>query len=492
MTRALRDLVYDCAVLAWSVVAYTVLVTGVSVTAPLLVLVVGVFVWIGFVFVMRWTTSVDRRLAGWQRHERVPAVYRRPPAPGFMPLLKTVSSDPQTWRDMSWLALTSIVGVTFGIVVIAAVGLALAYLSMPVWYSAISDAAAQDGLTNLGFFTVDTLGEAMAVSGIGLVLVPVALLLARACASTHASLAACILSPSHPVRDAQIGGVTARAARWSAAHRKTAVLGWLAFVMVAFAIGNAAGTVTLESAELGTGESHTADKILAQQFPEERAGEQVLIQTRGARIGGPEYRATVADLVTRLGRVHAVTNVRSPLDAGNSGLLSNDGRSALLTFQIAGNPDTADERVGAALAATADVQAAHPRFSVGEVGRTSAVKAIDQRTADDFDKAAMISLPVTLVILVLAFGSLVAAGIPLLLGMTSVMAALGLTAAFSHLVHVDMAIGAVILLVGLAVGVDYSLFYLRREREERARGLRPPTRSKPLPRRPGEPCSYRG
>jgi uncharacterized membrane protein YdfJ with MMPL/SSD domain len=470
-TDALRDLVYDGAVLGWSIVAFTVLITGISVTASLLVFVVGVFAWIGFVFVMRWTTVVDRRLAGWQRDESVAAVYRRQAEPGFMPLLKTVSSDPQTWKDMSWLALTSIVGFTFGIAVVAAAGLALAYVSMPAWYWAISDAGAEDGLTNLGFVTVDTFGEAVAVSGIGLALVPPALLLARVCASAHASLAARLLTPSRPVGQPRTANPTARAARWSAAHRKIAVFGWVAFVMAAFAIGNAAGTVTLQSQELGTGESHTADRILAQQFPDERAAEQVLIQSRTARLGGPEYRATVADLVTRLARVKAVTNVRSPLSKRNSALLSNDGRSALLTFQISGNPDTADERVGSALAATAAVQAAHPRLSVGEVGRTSAIKAIDRRTAEDFDKAAIISLPVTLVILLLAFGSLVAAGIPLLLGMTSVMAALGLTAAFSHVMHVDQSIGAVILLVGLAVGVDYSLFYLRREREERARGL---------------------
>src|SRR5215203_3937628 len=107
---ALRDLVYSGAVFAWSIAAFTILVTGIAVTASLLFLLVGVFAWIGFAHVLRWTTWVDRKLAGWQRHERVPAVYRRPAARGFMPHLRTVSSDPQTWRDMAWLGITSIVG----------------------------------------------------------------------------------------------------------------------------------------------------------------------------------------------------------------------------------------------------------------------------------------------------------------------------------------------------------------------------------------------
>jgi uncharacterized membrane protein YdfJ with MMPL/SSD domain len=101
------------------------------------------------------------------------------------------------------------------------------------------------------------------------------------------------------------------------------------------------------------------------------------------------------------------------------------------------------------------------------------MKAINRRISDDFQRAEFTSLPVTLVILVAAFGALVAAGIPLLLGLTSVAAALGLTALLSHLLHVDPSINSVILLIGLAVGVDYSLFYLRREREERARGRSP-------------------
>ncbi len=193
---ALRDLVYDGAVFVWSIVAFTVLVTGVSVTVSLIVFIVGVFVWIGFAYVVRWTTWVDRQLAGWQRHRRVAAVYRRPAARGFVPLLKTVTFDPQTWKDLAWLGLTSMVGFTLGLAAITAAGVVLAYVSLPIWYWAISDPHGQYGLTNLGLFTVDTLGEALAVMAIGLLLAPLALLLARGCASAHAWLAAAVLNPS--------------------------------------------------------------------------------------------------------------------------------------------------------------------------------------------------------------------------------------------------------------------------------------------------------
>jgi len=266
---------------------------------------------------------------------------------------------------------------------------------------------------------------------------------------------------------------TARAARWSAAHRKAAVLGWLAFVIVAFMIGHAAGMVTLKSAEVGNGQSRLADQTLAQQFPRQRASEVVLLESHSGTLASSDYSAAVADLVARLSRTPSVSAIKSPLTPGSQGQVAKNGRAALLSFQITGDPDTAKDRVGPALAATAAVQAAHPQLFIGEFGLASANKAIDQRTTQDFQRAEVTSLRVTLFILVLAFGALVAAGVPLLLGITAVVGALGLTELASHLLHVNQMISSVVLLIGLAVGVDYSLFYLRREREERAKGRTP-------------------
>ena len=265
--------------------------------------------------------------------------------------------------------------------------------------------------------------------------------------------------------------LTARAARWSAAHRRKAVLGWLTFVLVAFVIGSLAGTVNMTTSDNAIGDSGAADRILAREFPNQRSLEEVLIQDRtGGRLATTQLRAVVKDLVAGLHRTPSVGSIHSPLAPGNGEQISPNGRSALLTFQIVGNPDTASDRVAPTLAVTAAVQRAHPSLLIGQVGDASAKKGISDRIGKDFKRAEVTSLPLTLAILVVAFGALVAAGIPLLLGLTSVFAALGLTAVLSHLLHVDQMISSVILLIGLAVGVDYSLFYLRREREERARG----------------------
>ena len=109
-------------------------------------------------------------------------------------------------------------------------------------------------------------------------------------------------------------------------------------------------------------------------------------------------------------------------------------------------------------------------LDIEQFGGASANKAINKVISDDLKKAGELSLPVTLIILTITFGTLVAAGVPLLIGITSVLAALGLVALPSGILPVDANLPAVILMIGLAVGVDYSLFYLRREREERAAG----------------------
>ena len=124
-----------------------------------------------------------------------------------------------------------------------------------------------------------------------------------------------------------------------------------------------------------------------------------------------------------------VQNVRSPLSPGDRGAISRDGHSALVQFEITGNGDNADKRVGASLAATAAAQQAHPQFQIAQAGDASSTKALNKSFNDDFAKARSLSLPITLIILIVAFGALVAAGIPVLLAITGVGATLGLVAA---------------------------------------------------------------
>jgi RND superfamily putative drug exporter len=260
--------------------------------------------------------------------------------------------------------------------------------------------------------------------------------------------------------------------RWSARHWKTAVIGWIVFVVASVALGSALGTKKLTDAQSGTGSSGRADRLLDKEF-KRPASEQVLVQSRSITIHDPGFRAGVNDVVTRFSRDPAVKNVRSPYAAGNGGQISKDGHSALVTFDIRGDSTKSDDHAKHLLAITAAAQKAHSGLLIQEAGDATADKALNDSFSNDFNHARTLSLPITLAILVFAFGALVAAGIPVLLAITGVAATLGLVALPSHIAPVDNAVSEVVLLVGMAVGVDYSLFYLRREREERARGASP-------------------
>ncbi len=257
--------------------------------------------------------------------------------------------------------------------------------------------------------------------------------------------------------------------RWSAAHWKTATFGWLAIVVAAFAVGGMVGTKNVDPNTSGPGESGHMDRILNAGF-KQPAGESVLIQSRATRAGTPAFDAAVEDVVGRVSKVAAVRNVRSPLDPGHAGRIAKDGHAALVEFDIRGDQDKAGDKIGPVLDAVTAAQHAHPGFFIGEFGDASAKKAVDGAFASDLGRAGVLSVPLTLIILVFAFGALVAAGIPLLLALTAVFATYGLVALPSHLLPIAQEAPAVVLLVGLAVGVDYSMFYLRRVREERAAG----------------------
>jgi uncharacterized membrane protein YdfJ with MMPL/SSD domain len=264
--------------------------------------------------------------------------------------------------------------------------------------------------------------------------------------------------------------LAARAGRWSAQHRKKAIFGWLAFVIVATLVGGNLGTKTIPSDEEGlAGDSARAQEIVKDSFPQ-AAGEQVFIQskTQGPQSAG--YRAAVKDVEQRLAAVKDVTNIQSPYAKQNAGQISRDGHSVSVTFDIKGDSEQAEDKVDPVLAATAAAQKAHPELRIEQFGEASTGKAVSKMFEDDLKKAETISLPITLVILLLAFGALVAAGLPLLLGLTAVMATMGLIAGVSQFSPASENMSSVVVLVGLAVGVDYSLFYIRREREERRAG----------------------
>ena len=274
--------------------------------------------------------------------------------------------------------------------------------------------------------------------------------------------------PRNPARH-----LAARMGHWSASHRKLAIFGWLAFVLAAIAIGTAVGTKTIDQTNGTTvGPSQRADHIL------KRAGfsqsgpltEIAVVQSKHLTTANPAFQAAIADVVRTVAPLSNVHNLRWPHGQAARDQVSRDGHTALVEWDMSGKLKAAEKHVDPLTAAVASVGPRHEGFYISEAGAVSSDKALTKLFNEQLGQAGERSVPLTLLILMLVFGSLLAAWIPLMLGLQAVIATVGLTAIVSHITPMDPNVSAVVMLVGLAVGVDYTLFYLRREREERAAG----------------------
>ena len=272
----------------------------------------------------------------------------------------------------------------------------------------------------------------------------------------------------------QSDNLTARIGRWSTQHRKTAIFGWLAFVLASVVIGmNLMPQKEIDPQTAGgPGESGQAAEALDGAF-DEASTEQVLIQSTDLNADSTEvqvsghrcHRSSSRDRGRRQHRQSVQQRRKRDLE-----------RRSLGTHHVRAPRrvgwDRGGEREGIARRCRRSTRGAPSELTIAS--RQSATRASTRRSSrsrtKSMGKSTMISLPLTLIILTFAFGALVAAGIPLLLALTSVAATLGLLGPISHIAPVDGSVMHVVLLVGMAVGIDYSLFYVKRAREERAAG----------------------
>ena len=252
-----------------------------------------------------------------------------------------------------------------------------------------------------------------------------------------------------------------RLAGFSARHRKSVIAGWLLFVLGCSFLGGAVGTRDLTPAESGNGSSGRAAALGRDAGLREHATESVLLAGRSSAA----VDAAAADLSRRLGA--------DPQVAALAPRRTRQNGEALVQATLRGDPEKAHANVGGVEAAVRSVALAHRGVALHESGRGSGQKALEAALGASFRRAELSAVPITLLILGLVFGAALAALVPVLVGLTSVVAALGLERVISHLVPSFSTTNSVILLVGLAVGVDYCLFYLRREREERRAGRSP-------------------
>ncbi len=257
--------------------------------------------------------------------------------------------------------------------------------------------------------------------------------------------------------------LTLRAARWSATHPWRALLVWVVFVAGAVAAGSAIATQETTDADYRLGESGRADEMVSAAGVNDPDRENVVITAGTGGLDRDTATEAARALTRDMSALDAVAEVSDPVWSPSEAAL-------LVPIELERLGDGEDVDVAPLQAVTEDIQSAYPDLVVRQAGDASVDEGIGKQVEADLASAEKLSLPLTLGLMLLAFGALIAAGIPVLLAISGVVATIGIYAPISYLVPSEPTVSSMILLIGMAVGVDYSLFYLKREREERAKG----------------------
>ena len=264
--------------------------------------------------------------------------------------------------------------------------------------------------------------------------------------------------------------VTGRLARASSRHPWRTLALW--GVAVVLAVGAVAGllgdSLTTDAEMTNDPESYRAYDVLREHFPPscDYVTELVVVRARTLVVGGPEFRAKVEALAGSIDRTGVVQPVRTFYSTGERMLVSPDRRATLILVGLVGDGEEGIEEV---IDAVDD--AAGGGFETAITGEYTADRDFTTLSQEDLEKGELqFGLPVALIVLLLVFGAVVAGLLPVLVALVSIVIALGLTALVGQGFDLSIYVVNMISGMGLALGIDYSLFVVSRFREERRRG----------------------
>ena len=279
---------------------------------------------------------------------------------------------------------------------------------------------------------------------------------------------------------------TVRVALWSARHRWPVFSLWFVLTIGVFVASLALGGIRAVAATGGLGGSDTeaSQGTRAMNAGGSTAASEtltVVVTSPTSRVTDPAFKSTVETIVEQLGGATAsvdgttgpaLSQVIDPYQApATAGLVAPDQTGVIVTAQLLGSAAAREIRAEAIGTTIGTVQAEFPGFGIHGVSNTLTNDQIGTVVNSDLDGSLRISLPATFVILVLAFGAVVAAFVPLFLAITALLAAFGLLGIYSEAVSpVSPYATQLVVLIGLAVAVDYSLFMVTRFRSERRAG----------------------
>ncbi len=254
-------------------------------------------------------------------------------------------------------------------------------------------------------------------------------------------------------------GLVARVASWCVRHRRRVLIGWLVILVAALAASAGIGTRAANQFSLGGTETQRVQDLLTRAFPAQSGDvDQVVFRARQGRVTDPSVRARIAPVLARIARLPHVTGVAGPYAAGTA-QISSDGRIAFATV-------TFDKEAPALSKSTVD-----RLISTAESARSPALEvelggaAIEQTQTTSAGGASALGLAAAVVVLLIAFGSFLASGLPIVTALLGLGTAFGVIALASQAIDMPEFSPELAAMIGLGVGIDYSLFIVTRFRQ---------------------------
>ena len=260
-------------------------------------------------------------------------------------------------------------------------------------------------------------------------------------------------------------GLVARIASACVEHRRRVLIAWVLLLVAMVGVSSAVGTRQANNFSLKGTESQRAQDLLERDFPG-RSGDvdQIVFHALRGRITDRAIRARIATVLAGTARLPHVSSVVGPFAAVGGAAISRDGRIAFATVtfdkQIGTLPKSAAERV-----VSAAREARSPDLQV-ELGGP----AIEQTRAASLGTASAVGLAAAIVVLLIAFGSFLAMGLPVVTALLGLGTAFGLIALVSQVIDMPDFSSELAAMIGLGVGIDYALFIVTRFRENRRDG----------------------
>lgn len=266
---------------------------------------------------------------------------------------------------------------------------------------------------------------------------------------------------------------TARIAGFSFRHKWYVLSVWLLiFVVSGVASSGLSKVLTSEQKDLSNSASAQASRVIKAHYGERPLTELVVTRSDADTVESPNFQAQVSGLADQLRGTAGVAAVATIIGTHDPSMVSQDRHAALTSITLTDTLADADKHIGGVIATVQN----RPRpagYTLHLTGDASANHELNKISDSDTQKVERSGLPIALAVMVLAFGTLVAAFIPLLLAFAAILPAVGSMALIGHAIELNTQVTGMISMIGLAVGIDYSLFIIGRYREELARGHAP-------------------